>query len=161
MSITRTSYDVGVLLGAFRLHYKITNIIKHITTQYIINDFGIIVSVVITGDKSRVATKLEETYPGYKYIFITVGDNIDDHRHPVLWELMRSGYLTWLRTTYRSSFKSILESGNLANLIIDERLRCWDDKPMYKFLIADNKTVKKTGAIRALSENPAFFDYMP
>jgi len=161
MSITMTTYDVGTLLGALRLQYKITNIIKHITTQYIIKDFGVIVSVIITGDKSRVMTKLEDTYPGYKYIFITVGDNVDDHRYPVIWELMRSGYMMWLRTTYGSSFKLILESGNLANLIIDERLRIWDDQPMYKFLIDINLLAKKVGAIRSLSTNPAFFDYMP
>jgi len=161
LSINRSSYDVGVLLGAFRLHYKITNVIKHITTQYIINDFGVIVSVTSTSDESRVATKLEEMYPGYKLLFIMIGDNVDDHRYPVLWELMHSGYLKWLRTNYSSSFRSILESGNLANLIIDERLKRWDNKPMYKFLIDANMFAKKIGTVRTLSEDPAFFDYMP
>lgn len=161
MSLRRRSYDVGVMLGALRVPYNITSIIKNITTQYVIEEFGTIVSVINANDYSRVKEQLETTFKGFRYIFVSVADNLEKKRYEIIWELMRSGYMKWLRHLYSSQFAVILETGNLSNFIIDERLRIWDNKPMYRYLIEDNLNAKEESLKRVLSKDPSFFDYMP
>lgn len=157
----RLTYDVGVMLGALKVSYNIANIIKNRTTQYIIEDFGVVVSVINTGDYVLVDDQLDVMLKGYRKIFIADTDSLEKKRYEIIWDLMRSGYIKWLRDTYASQFPTLLEAGNLGNLIIDERLFIWDNKPMYKYLIQDNLEAKKVGFRRVLSQDPSFFDYMP
>lgn len=161
MSFRRVSYDVGVMLGALRVPFTTTSLIKNRTVQYIIDDFGVVVSVINRADYGIVDERIEEALKGHRKIFVTEGDNLDEKRYEVLWALMRSGYMKWLRMTYSSQFPTLLETGNLGNLIIDERLFIWDNKPKYKFLIQDNLEAKKMGYRQILSRDPSFFDYMP
>ena len=54
-----------------------------------------------------------------------------------------------------------MELRNLGRRIIEKRLEIWGDKPKYKFLVEDNKSVLQHGAMRELTTDPGFFDYMP
>ncbi len=161
MSLRRTTYDVGAMLGAFKIPYSITSIVKRITTQYIIDDFGVVVSVMNPGDYGLINDRLDTVFKDYRKIFITTGDNISDQRYEVIWSLMKSGYMKWLRLTYQNQYHNILETDNLGGRIIDERLVRWDNKPKYRFLIADNLEAKKVGFRQVLSRDSSFFDYMP
>jgi len=161
MSLRKLTYDVGVMLGALRVPYNITNIIKNRTTQYIIEDFGVVVSVINTGDYGLVDEQLDLLLKGYRKVFVAESDSIEKKRYEVIWALMRSGYIKWIRTSFPRQFLQVLEAGNLGNLIIDERLFIWDNKPMYKYLIQDNLEAKQVGFRRMTTEDPSFFDYMP
>lgn len=161
MSFRRVSYDVGVMLGALKVPFTTTSLIKNRTVQYIVDDFGVVISVINRADYGIVDERIEEALKGFSSIFVTEDDNLDKKRYEVLWELMRSGYMKWLRHTYPAQFPTLLEAGNLGNLIIDERLFIWDNKPKYKFLIQDNLEAKKMGHRQILSRDPSFFDYMP
>lgn len=161
MSFRRTVYDVGVLLGALRVPYNVASVIKHITTQYIIDDFGVVVSVINPRDYGMIDDKVNEILEDYRKVFVSEKDNLNDKRYEIVWALMRSGYMKWLRLTYTSQFPTIIETDSLGGRIIDERLKLWDNKPMYRFLIMDNIEAKKVGFRQVLSQDPSFFDYMP
>lgn len=161
MSIERLSYDTGVLLGALRVPYKITNVIKNITTQFVIQDFGVVVSVFAPENYSMVDERLDSSFKGWRKIFITDSNDLNSKRYDIVWALMKSGYMKWLRFQYSAQFVNILEADGLGNKIIAERLNRWSDLPKYKFLVQDNIIAKNTPTRQVLSKDPSFFDYMP
>lgn len=161
MSLRRTAYDAGVILGALRVPYNTASVIKNITTQFVVDEFGVIVSVINSGDYSMVKDRLESIFKGYRYVFMTPNDNVSEKRYEVLWALMQSGYIKWLRLTYTTQFPNIIETDNLGGRIIEERLQRWDNRPMYNYLIQDNLEAQRIGFRQMLSRDPSFFDYMP
>jgi len=161
MSLRRTTYDVGVILGALRVPYIITSVVKNITTQYVIEDFGVAISIITPGDYTLIRDRVEELFKNYSALFISEKDNLNEKRYDIIWTLMQSGYMKWLRMSFPSQFPNILDAGSLGNLIIDERLHRWDNKPKFKYLIKDNLEAKEMGFRRMLSHDPSFFDYMP
>lgn len=161
MSLRRTTYDVGITLGALRVPYTITSVIKNITTQYILDDFGVVVSVINPGDYGIIDDKLNTIFKDYRKVFVSERDNLSEKRYEIVWSLMRSGYMKWLRSIYATQFPTIIETDNLGGRIIDERLERWANKPKYRYLIMDNIEAKKSGFRQVLSHDPSFFDYMP
>ncbi len=161
MSLRRTTYDVGVILGALRVPYVITSVVKNITTQYVIEDFGVVISIITPGDYTLIRDRVDDVFKNYSALFISEKDNLNEKRYDIIWTLMQSGYMKWLRMSFTSQFPNILDAGNLGNLIIDERLHRWDNKPKFKYLIQDNLEAKDMGFRRMLSHDPSFFDYMP
>jgi len=161
MSYRSLTYDVGIMLGALKVPYIVTNVIKTITVQYVVDMFGVVVSVINPTDYSVINEKIDVVFKDYRKIFISEKDNLDEKRYETIWALMQSGYMRWLRFQYPAQFPSLINSNSLSNLIIDERLKRWANKPMYKFLIQDNIEAKNIGTHRLLSVDPGFFDYMP
>jgi hypothetical protein len=161
MSIREKSYDVGIMLGALRVPFIIMNVIKSITTQYLIDDFGVVVSVINFNDFEIIDDKLNDVLKGYRKVYITDRDDVGNKRYEIIWALMESGYMRWLRLNYATIFPNILKEGGLSNLIIDERLRRWNNTPKYKYLIGENVEAKTANLNRLLSIDPGFFDYMP
>lgn len=161
MSLRRTTYDVGTMLGALRVPYTVTSIIKNTTTQYIIEIFGVVVNVMNGVDYTIVNEKTIEVFKDYRHIFVSTSDSIDEKRYEIIWALMQSGYMKYIRESYASQFSNILETDGLGNRIIDERLKRWDNKPMYSYLIKDNLSAKEIDIRRLLTHDPSFFDYMP
>ena len=84
MSIDRLSYDTGVLLGALRVPYKITNIIKNVTTQFIIQDFGVIVSVFSPENYTTVDERLDSTFKGWRKVFVTNSEDLNVKRYEII-----------------------------------------------------------------------------
>src|SRR6056297_2756580 len=123
MSLTRTTYDVGVVLGAFKVPYNITSVVKNITTQFIIEDFGVVISVMNAADYSLVSEKVNDLFKGHRIVYVSDRESINEKRYEILWAMMKSGYMKWLRSNFSSQFINILETDNLGNRIIDERLR--------------------------------------
>ncbi len=161
MSLRRTVTDVGAVLGALRVPYSIASVYKNITVQYIIGQFGVVISVINPTEYGVISSKVEETFVGYRYIYIATTDNISDKRYEIIWELMRSGYMNWIRNSYGAQFPNILETDGLGNRIIEERLKVWNNQPKYSYLINTNIEAQQTSFRRVLAEDPAFFDYMP
>jgi hypothetical protein len=161
MSLRRTSYDVGTMLGALKVPYTVTNVIKNITVQYIIETFGVIVNVMSGADYTIVSDKTTEVFKDYRHVFVSTSDEINEKRYEIIWALMQSGYMKYIRESYGNHFPSLLETDGLGNGIIDERLKRWADKPMYVYLIKDNLEAKNANIRRLLTHDPSFFDYMP
>ncbi len=161
MSLRRTTYDVGAMLGAFRVPYSVTSVIKNITTQYVIEDFGVVISVINPGDYGVINERVDTTLKGYRKLFVSSNDDLNDKRYEIIWALMKSGYMKWLRYTYPAQFPNIVDTDNLGGRIIDERIARWGNAPKYKYLVADNISAKNAGFRQLLSRDPSFFDYMP
>lgn len=161
MSLKRTIYDVGVVLGALKVPYNITSIIKNITTQFIVEEFGVVINVMNAADYSLINERVNELFKDYRILFVSDKEAISEKRYEILWAMMKSGYMKWLRLNYSAQFVNILETDNLGNRIIDERLAIWDNKPKYRYYIQDNEDAKEVGFRRVLSRDPSFFDYMP
>lgn len=161
MSLRKTTYDVGILLGALRVPYSISNLIKNVTTQYIVDDFGVVVSVLNSADYSMVSNRVDEVYKNFRQVYVATSDDIDEKRYEIIWALMQSGYMMWLRFSFGARFPNILETDGLADRIINERLRRWDNMPMYSYLIQYNMEAKQMNIRRLLAQDPSFFDYMP
>lgn len=155
------SSDVAIMLDNYRVSYRHFGL-KNLAEYYQIEDFGLIVCVFNRIDYTQVSGKMTEHYSGWRVNYITTDDNLVEKKYEVLWDLMRCGYMKWLRWNFPRQVRSILMGpDNLGSRIIEERLRIWDNKPKYKFLIEDNISVQRNGIIPELSKDPSFFDYMP
>jgi len=153
---------VGVMLTHLFVDYKIVNVMKGMSVQFIIEDFGTIVSCVNRLDYKQVQDKLTTDYNGWRVVYISTQDDLDEARYEVLWALMRSGYMRWLRMAYPRQMKNVLMGiDNLGARIIKERLRLWADKPRNSFWINENEYVLANGILQEYSRDPGFFDYMP
>ena len=138
MSLRRTIYDIGSVLGALRVPYTIASIIKNTTTQYVVDSFGVVVNVMNGGDYTIVSERTNEVFKDYRHIYVATSDDISEKRYEIIWALMQSGYMKYIREMYGNHFPQLLETDGLADRIINELLKRWADKPMYAYLIKDH-----------------------
>lgn len=162
MNLQELGDDVQIILQNFFLEFKRLNLMKDMSVQFSIPDFGVIVCCIDRNDYSQINDLLNRDYLTWRKVFIAIQDDLTDLRYNILWELMRSGYMYWLRSNFPRQVKNVLLGiDNLGVRIIQERLRIWAKKAKYKFLIEDNEFVLKNGLLREFIDNPGFFDYMP
>ena len=129
--------------------------------QYVCDDFGVVVTGIKRVDYKEYDDSFRMKFDGYRLIYVTTDDSIADKRLEVIWDLMRSGYMKWIRLNFPREFTNLITSSNFGNTIIEERLKIWGDQPRFKFLIEDNASAKNYPASMLLAQEPAFFDYMP
>lgn len=163
MSIKNLEVDITIMLTQFRVQFRSFNITgKDRSIQFSVEDFGLIVCCIDRYDYVQIKDLMLDRFKGWRLCFVTIGDNMLEKRYQILWDLMRCGYMKWLRYTYPRAIKNVLVGpDNLGQKIIEERLRIWADRPKYKYLIEDNKVALKNGVSRELTNDPSFFDYMP
>jgi hypothetical protein len=160
MKIEELEIDIGNMLAALHLQYKQASIGSYLPNIFLIDDFGIIVAGIEAKDYTQMLSKLTSTYEGYKFFFIVTSDSMLEKKEEFIWELMRCGYIRHIRKSYSRQFNNLILSG-FGRKVIKERLRLWDDKPQYKYLIEENELALKTPETYLLSADPAFFDFMP
>jgi len=162
MELKELEEHVSIMLNQLKVSSKITNILRNVSSQFLIEDFGLIVCCINRVDYAQASNSINENFKDWRVIFITTNDNLLEVKDKVLWSLMRGGYMKWLRYTFPRQVKNTLIGiDNLGRKIIDERLRLWKNKPKYKFFIEDNLLALKNGVQRELVNDPSFFDYMP
>jgi hypothetical protein len=153
---------ISIMLSQLRVTSKKLNLIRGISTQFVIEDFGLIICGINRIDYAQVNDTIIKNFPDWRIVYITTTDNVVEKKDEVLWNLMRCGYMKWLRYTFPRQVKSIINGPeSLGQKIIKERLRIWANKPKYKFLVEDNKVALANGMLRELTTDPGFFDYMP
>lgn len=162
MDLAELENHASTMLTLFRVKHRKINLMRGISSQLIVDDFGVVVCCINRVDYAQVNDAVYEQFKDWRTVFITTNDNVMDKKYEVLWTLMRSGYMKWLRRTYPRQLRSILNGpDNLGRRIIEERLRIWATKPKYAYLAEDNKVAFRNGIIRELTDDPSFFDYMP
>jgi len=161
MTLEELETHIEIMLRAFKVSYKIERIIKNITFQFIVNDFGLIVSGIIGADQKLIASSVNQLFPNYRNIYISELDNLLEEKDRVLWALMQGGYISWLRSTYNRDFKNIITMQEFGKKIINQRLKIWAGKEKYKYLIEYNESALRQSATYMLSIDPSFYDYMP
>lgn len=160
MKVEELEIDIANMLSALHLQYKQGSVGTYLPTIFIAEDFGMIVSGIDAKDYTQVLSKLASTFEGYKFFFVTTNDSMIEKKEELIWELMRSGYIRHIRKSYSRQFNNLILSG-FGRKIIKERIRLWNDRPQYKYLIEENELALKTPDTYLLSADPAFFDYMP
>jgi len=99
MSITM--YELEALLEAnlraLRVEYRKEYLIKDISVQFVVEKFGVIVCGINRMDYKLVDTAVGDQYKGWRVVYVTTYDDMNEKRDEVLWTMMRGGYLTWLR----------------------------------------------------------------
>jgi hypothetical protein len=155
--------ELGAILGALRLTYRKISVMEGISTQFAVDAFGVIVCAINRLDYAIIDQALEKDYKGWRAVYVTTFDDINEKRYEIIWELMRSGYLTWLRQSVTDSqFRRLMFDGNLANKILEKRLSIWAEQPKYRYFIDSDTFAKGQGRISEfLSKEPGYFDYMP
>lgn len=150
------------ILQTLRVKYVVVNLTQQPESiQFIIEDYGTIVSGFDKIDYSYVNSRIDKAFPGYRKVFVDVGDDQLEKKDEIIWALMCGGYMRWLRFEFPRQFNNLIVMENFGNKIVAERLKRWNDKPMYKFYIDDSKEADKNAASYILSIDPGFFDYMP
>jgi hypothetical protein len=162
MNLLELEAQIAITLNHFRVKFYKSVLSRGISSQFIVEDFGLLICCINRVDYAEASCAINEGYQDWRNIYITTGDSISEKRYTILWGLMRGGYMKWLRYKHPRQVRSALNGPeNLGQKIIEERLRVWGNKPKYRFFIEDNLAVLHNGIIRELSSDPGFFDYMP
>jgi len=149
------------ILQTLRLAFDVYYLTKGTSIQFVVNDFGTIICGLDRNEYSGVNDVVESNFPGYRKVFFSSFDDPLEKKDEIIWALMSGGYMRWLRFTFPRQFTNSIVMENLGNRIIDERLKRWNDKAMFKSFIDDNKDARVNSASYILSIDPGFFDYMP
>ena len=160
MSFEEMEVEITITLQSLRVNYKKASVVPDVSVQFVCEDFGTVVSVINRADYSYVNKTVKEHYPDYRYVYISTYDNLIEKRDEIIWALMKSGYMTYIRQNFPRQFHRLITDGFGAK-IIRERLKRWADKPMYRFLISEDEKIKDAPTTMVLATEPAFFDYMP
>lgn len=150
--------DVRTMLYTLRLDSKEHCPSAKVEYQFIIKQFGAVVHVVNT--KFFEIPELDP-YEDWRQIYINEHDDLNKKREEMVWEIMKSGYMIWLRETHGQAFKNLILNYDYSKKIIDQRLKIWNDKPKYAFLIERNVRARSMSSAYIMSVEPGFFDYMP
>lgn len=150
--------DVRIMLHALRLESKEHCPSPKVEQQFIIKEFGVVVHVV--NSKFFEIPELDP-YEDWRQIYINEHDNLNKKREETVWEIMKSGYMIWLRETHPQAFKNLILNYDYSKKIIDQRLKIWNGKPKYTFLIERNIKARSMSSGYILSVEPGFFDDMP
>lgn len=153
--------ELQMMLYALKLKAKKSVLGRDAAVQYAISDFGTVLCGIERLDYNIVNENLENKFEGWRLFYITTEDNISEKRYEFIWEIMRSGYMTWIRYNYPRDFNNLITMQNFGNRIIEERLRRWAEQPRFKFYIDENKAAKTVPSNYVLSKDPSFFDHMP
>lgn len=153
--------DIEILLKALRLQYKSFFFMKHLPKCYLIEEFNIIVLGLGQAQKHEMSELFKMKFPKHTVFYIYTSDKLPIKRYKLIWELMRSGYMYYLRSNYPTQIQGLLQQNNLAERIIKERLRIWGDSPRYAYLVNLNKEALNYTPAVVLSREPGFYDYMP
>lgn len=161
MTLEDLILEVSNILNALRVQFKINDLVKGVSKQLVISEYGTIVRCI-----SRLAYKLtddniDDPYKDYRIVYITTEDPRYEFRTTILWALMRGGYIRQLRTQFKRSFTSLIIDQDFGRQIVTERLRIWNKRPKYSWWIAENEAALRQSASYILSVDPAFYDMMP
>ena len=151
---------VRIMLQTLRLDAKEHYPSSKVEYQFIVDQFGFVVHVI----DNRFYVPPEPTldpYEDWRQVYIDREDDLNVKREEVVWELMKSGYMIWLRHENPRAFKNLILNYDYAKKIIDKRLKIWEDKPKYRFLVSHNVDAYSVSVAYIMSVEPGFFDYMP
>jgi hypothetical protein len=158
--LTKLIEEIQTILNTLKINWKISSHTKNVSVQFTIKNFGVIIYGYHQSFASEIKQSIDSKHKGWRHIYISNEDDMVSVKENLIWNLMKSGYMRFIRESYQSQFNNIIVE-QLGDKIIRERLRLWNDDPMYKFFIDENKDALTIPKSRILSHDPAFFDYMP
>lgn len=152
--------ELEITLRSLRLPFRKAHLVRDVSAQLVVDDFGVVVSALLRSDYGFVNKAVREHFPDYRYVYVSTFDSIIEKRDEIIWTLMRGGYMKFIRINFPRQFQQLI-TDNFGAKIIRERLRRWDNRPKFRFLIEENEKAKDIPITMILATEPAFFDYMP
>lgn len=156
MTLEELDVELANILRALLVDYK-----KSSTAEFVVPSFGVVVCGIDRLDYKLTNDNVEGKFKGYRSVYITTEDLVHEKRLDIIWALMRSGYMRYIRTSYTRQFKNLLVTQDFGRQIVNERLRIWGDKPKYAWLAEENKIALTQSAAYILTIDPSFYDSMP
>jgi hypothetical protein len=161
MTFDELETALGSMLKAFRVNFKTEHLIRSISVQHLVSEFGLVVVGFVAGEYQIVEASTDQAYPNYRKIYISHLDNLIEKKDEVLWALMRGGYMKWLRNQYAREFYNIISMNELGKKIINKRLEIWGGLAKHQYLINYNQLALRQTTSYILSMDPSFYDFMP
>ena len=161
MSIEDLEIEINTMLNALQLRPNKVYIVKDVSVQFVIEEFGTIVCGINRTDYVEVKKVVENHFVDYRIIYITTNDDLSKKRYEVIWELMTGGYMRWLRYEYPRLFNNLISIDNFGMKIIKERLLRYNNRTKYVYLIEQNEWAMRNSGTYVLSMDPGFYDSMP
>ena len=162
MLLNELEIDLQIMLDALRLEFKKIYLVKEVSVQFIIEDFGVILCGIDRTEYSTINEAIIKRFgKGWRVVYITTQDLLYERKDTFIWELMRSGYMRYIRTKFPREFKELITIQNFGKKIIEQRLKIWADDPKYRFLVEENKIALTVVTSYILSVDPSFYDTMP
>ncbi len=159
-SLEELPTEISIMLTTFMVPHKRVPLGSNLPDCFEVGELGIVIIGIDPLDYSYAMQKLYDLFAGYRYIVITTADSMLDKKDEIIWEFMRSGYIRYIRYKYQRQFNNMIQQG-LGRKIITERLRIWGKDPKYKYLASENVRCLDVSAPYLVSQDPAFFDFMP
>jgi hypothetical protein len=161
MDIEALATEIEVILRALLLTYRLDFTSDKNSFYITIPMFGTVINGVYSLNYKLTNDIIDTKFKNYRVVYVTTEDLLHEWKVSLVWALMRSGYLRYIRSKYSTQFKSLIIGQDFARQIVTERLRLWADKPKYTWLINENKEALAMSATYILSVDPAFYDMMP
>ncbi|MBV5347771.1 hypothetical protein JZU46_06120 [bacterium] len=152
--------DVNIMMTTLRVPYKKVSLGSKFPDVFEIPNLGAIIACIYPDDYSYILHKLQANFKNYRYIFITTSESLFEKKDDIIWDLMRGGYIRYIRLNYQRQFNEIIQQG-FGQKIIRERLKIWGNKAKYRYLIKENEDCLKASIPAVLNYDAAFFDFMP
>jgi hypothetical protein len=161
MTMDELKVNIGIILKSLRVTCKEISLVKDISFQFVIEDFGMIISGINRADYSIVKEAVDFHFKDWRSVYFTTFDDVIEMKESIVWELMRAGYMRWIRFNFPRQFNNLIVMEGFGRKIIDQRLKIYGGRPKYKFLIEDNEDAKNSADSYVLSIDPGFYDTMP
>jgi len=161
MTLEELETHISIMLKNLQVSFRKVYLMHGNALQFNVEDFGLVICAIDKLDYQQAKSAVDRGFSGYRELYITTDDRLEEKRYEVIWELMKCGYMKYIRVHFNRQFKHLMSMQNFGNRIIDRRLEIWADRPKYRFLIADNEDAKKHPTTYILATEPSFFDYMP
>jgi hypothetical protein len=161
MDIQELAPEITIMVAALHIPFKEVSLGSNLPKLTLIDLFGVVVVGIDRKDYSQVLNKVAASYPHYRCVFLTTTDNLLEKKDELLWDLMRSGYMRYIRYKFPHQFKNLISNTSMGRKIINERLKIWGDKAKFKFLVEENKNALLQSETYLTTIDPSFFDYMP
>jgi len=160
MTFDEMCNEVRIILKTLRVEVKEHYPNSKIQFQFIIDKFGTVVHVIDTRFFEFPEPGIDP-YEEWFQIYIDRTDDLIKKKEEIIWTLSKAGYMIWLRHENPQAFKNLILNYNYGEKIIKERIKVWDGKPKYRFLIDYNTKTIGVSSGYLMSVEPGFFDYLP
>jgi len=145
--------DIEQIIYLFGVEFDITT--AGSMTIFKIPMFGTKISF-IGGDVTPTGTGDDS----WRIVTVRPNDSFKEKKMEIFWELMKSGYVHYLRIEVPRTFKAMITSQGWDKKIIKKRLESYKEDPKYSYLRELNRHALKESSAYILAMDPGFFDFL-
>jgi hypothetical protein len=97
---------------------------------------------------------------GWRTVYIYPKDDVALRKDELSWELIKSGYLNYIRTQAPKLFKRLITLENWDKKLLNKRIQRYADHPKYNYLRDEALMALEVSPVTVLATEPGFYDYL-